>query len=556
MPSVGTGGMGVHRRTLRNQVLGMVILAGILPIAIYTFFLIRYFDAKSILRLFIMTIVPTVLLLLGTMRYLNQQVVTPLAQLVRTLRQAAAGDLGQKVEIEANNELSEVAAFLDELLGNLRDMIKQMESVSQETSKAATAVRNASDESAAAAKEIALTVGEIARGSEEQSVAAEQSLGSMQDVLARAQTIAAESERSLAASRRMAASSEEMRNVLGGLIVNMKQMVDENLDTAEAARQLAAQAQDIEGIVTAVSDIAEQTNLLALNASIEAARAGEHGSGFAVVAEEVRLLSEQSADSAEQIARLAWQIRQSVRDVAEQLEQAAARSEKDRVQADRAQQALAEVAEAVARIVAEGEAVMQMAQEVSARATEATDATQRVAAVSQQTAAGAEETAASTQEQAAAMEIVSNEARRLQNLAQELHEYLARYARDIEVSERLHEQAEQARQLLESLVTQPVVVGLQREELSKLLRQVELEYGIFELVFAASLHGDLVAASRPTEDLSAADRSWFRCARGETILSDPYTSALTNSPCITIALPIKSPAGDVIGVLGGDVSVA
>src|SRR5690606_34190453 len=85
----------------------------------------------------------------------------------------------------------------------------------------------------------------------------------------------------------------------------------------EKIKQLSRQSAEIENITKVITDITDQTNLLALNAAIEAARAGEHGKGFAVVADEVRKLAEQSKNSASQIAGLTSTIQEDTREVEE-----------------------------------------------------------------------------------------------------------------------------------------------------------------------------------------------------------------------------------------------
>lgn len=541
---------------VRTQVLGLLLLSAALPAVISSICLAGDLAADQALLRLGLCLALTAGLVGLAMVYLTRHLLSPLAQLVQALRCGASGDLSQTVQIHSDNELQQAGLALANLFDNLREMIGRMQTASQQTTLVATELSAAATESATTAREIAATVGEIARGAGEQSVVSEQSLNRMQDVLSQAEAISGQSSTALAATREMAANSQQTRAVLTALIEGIKVLADDNLGFAQSARQLAAQAEAIGGIVSAVKEIAAQTNLLALNAAIEAARAGEHGRGFTVVAEQVRRLSERSAGSATEIATLAGNIRQAVRRLAEQLEESAAGSERDRARADQAQGQLGELISAVGLVVEQNTAITGMARVVADQAMAATDATRLVAAVSQQTAAGAEQTAAASSEQATAVETVSQQAARLQSLAAELHTYLNRYAASLAVSEQLQRQAKLGLSVLERHLANPTLVAFRAEQLTELALRIEREHDLFELVFVINRAGDLLASSREVGMANVAHRPWFREAlAGQVHISDPYVSSVSQRTCVTLALPIRDAGGETIGVFGGDVRI-
>ena len=145
-------------------------------------------------------------------------------------------------------------------------------------------------------------------------------------------------------------------------------LADEVADASQIINELDSHAQKISGILATISGIAEQTNLLALNAAIEAARAGEQGRGFAVVADEVRVLSRRTHDSTDEIQQMIETLQQTTRRAVGGMEtsrQLAGTSVED---AEAANQSLARINEAIGSI-------SDMATQIAAAAEEQTSVT-------------------------------------------------------------------------------------------------------------------------------------------------------------------------------------
>lgn len=215
-----------------------------------------------------------------------------------------------------------------------------------------------------------------------------------QETSAAIEELAGHANRFAVAIERLSANTQDMTDLAGrtndlsaqgvGEINQTIEMMSEINDLvtilATDIRNLSQQSEQIGEIVTLITGIADQTNLLALNAAIEAARAGEQGRGFAVVADEVRQLAEQSAKAAGEITQVVHEIRDSTI-----------------LNVKSADVGAAKVQEGVEAVTAAG----KMFEEIRATIGELMAEIGSVAAASQELAAGAEEISATTEEQSA-----------------------------------------------------------------------------------------------------------------------------------------------------------
>ena len=358
---------------------------------------------------------------------ISKSISKSISEVQTALGALAEGDLTRQVDYESKDEMGQMAISLNKAIGNLRDLIKhvvestgQVASSSEQLSVSARTVGEAT-------KQISEAMNQLAKGSDDQAEAASETgnvVGQMSRSIQQVVNSAQDMAQSADEASRIAEDGEQTVNVAIAEIESVKTTF---VQSAGVVRKLGNRSQEIGRIIEAITSIANQTNLLALNAAIEAARAGEHGKGFAVVADEVRALAEQSRQAAEQIAHLIDDIQTETGEAVASMEKGSQEIASGVKTVNASGVAFQRIVEAVNNVTGKIQEVAAATHEVLNGSEHVVRAVENIAAITEESAASTEEVSASAEEQMSSVEEIASAAEGLAQQAQFLQKIVQQF---------------------------------------------------------------------------------------------------------------------------------
>ncbi|KIN34765.1 hypothetical protein B4073_3125 [Bacillus subtilis] len=362
--------------------------------------------------------------------FVIRSITKPLRRIVASAEKISEGDLTETIEINSKDELGVLSESFNHMAHSLRSLIHGIKDSVEHAASSSEELTASADQTSRATEHITMAIEQFSNGSESQSEKIEtttEQINEMNDGLAELARAAAVITETSADSTEVSSKGE----TLVQKTASQMNTIDHSVKAAEqVVKGLEIKSKDITNILRVINGIADQTNLLALNAAIEAARAGEYGRGFSVVAEEVRKLAVQSADSAKEIESLISEIVKEIHTSLNVLQSVNKEVETGLVMTDETKQSFKHISQMTNQIASELQNMNATVEELSAGAQEISAASNDITAISKESSDGIQDIAASAEEQLASMEEISSSALTLERMSEELRDLTKQFKAD------------------------------------------------------------------------------------------------------------------------------
>lgn len=376
----------------------------------------------SLITMFSITLIIIGCIAVGFSMLFIRGMVRPIRIMNEQLKDIAEGegDLTKEVSIKSKDEIGELANSFNKMISSLRTMIQQISFTSEQVAASSEELTASTEQTKLGTDQIATSIQEVAIGADAQGQGANESSKAMQEITINIQqvseTVASVSGAATETSQEAYLGNESLQQVIKQM-THINEAVNES---SSVIKQLGEHSKEIGKIIEAITGIADQTNLLALNAAIEAARAGEHGKGFAVVADEVRKLAEQSKESADHITTLINQIQRDTTHAVDVMDKGTKEMVVGMEVVHETGDGFQRILKSIEHVTGQVQEVTAISEEIAAGAEQVNASIEEMANIAQTSASNTQNVASAAEEQLASMEEILLSSSSLSNMAEDL----------------------------------------------------------------------------------------------------------------------------------------
>ncbi|WP_203363525.1 methyl-accepting chemotaxis protein [Bacillus sp. REN10] len=352
---------------------------------------------------------------------ISRSISRPIQQTTQALEQIAMGRLDlEPLEIKNRDEVGTMAQSFNKMLIDLRNVVGNVNDTAAQLAAQSEQLSASSEESLASSEMVASAAEKQAAGSDQQLQIVGEAFQAMNEMAVDIQKITDNNNEMLHSAAAVNTLVEQGSKTVNEVSKQMSDIQDSIQESANIISVMENHSAKIQQVTTIITEISDQTNLLALNAAIEAARAGEHGAGFAVVAEEVRQLAEQSKHSASEIEAMIKTIQTDAKRAVQSIHQGQQKATNGLQTSEQSLDVFTQIEAAVGEVSNKINLVSAAIEQLQAMNDEVQMGAKEVRNLAEQSADRSRDTSAATEEQLAAIEQISASSQALAKLAESL----------------------------------------------------------------------------------------------------------------------------------------
>ena len=283
-----------HKPFLLPAIFGL----GVLPIFISFFILILFTGLTD--HILIFGILSLIIGLLGS-SFLYSKISNRLEEWQRVMRSVSTGDLRVKTNDTERNQFSQIGFELNKVIIGTKNIIQEISNAVNLSNKVSENQAKEADQLANVFREISNLMQDISRGTETQKDSLNHTLKKISTMMYEIRKIQQNLSRTRELSEEVSVYAKKGTTAVENSELQMGIIKNSFEQSVSIVRKVSEETNTLMDKVSSITRIARQTNMLSLNASIEAHRAGETGKGFAIVAEEIGRLAENTSRFAKDI---------------------------------------------------------------------------------------------------------------------------------------------------------------------------------------------------------------------------------------------------------------